>query len=128
VENPEILAVDDEVALLGLVKTYLGRSGFQVVACSSAPEALALLEASPHRFAAAIFDVHIPGMEPRAMLEQARRLAPALPLLLFSGAPFDPRTVPALNQGPMAFLQKPFLPSKLLEAIQKLTSGSAPVA
>jgi DNA-binding NtrC family response regulator len=128
VEYPEILAIDDEVALLRLVEAYLSRSGLRVVACESAPEGLALLAASPRRFAAAVLDLHVPGIEPRTMLEQVRTLAPDLPLLLFSGYPFDLRTVPALSQGPVIFLQKPFLPRKLLEAIYKLTGEPAPVA
>jgi two-component system cell cycle sensor histidine kinase/response regulator CckA len=109
-----LLLVDDEGALLELLKKYLERLGFEVDACITPEAALALFEADPKRYALVLTDLTLPGMNGEDMLERMRSLNPKLRAILASGYPYHPRSAQ------VDFLQKPFLPRMLAEAIDKI--------
>ena len=109
-----ILLVDDEPALLDLLKKYLERLGYQVTACLSAEEALVQFEAEPDRHALVITDLTLKGMSGEEMIDRMRGIRPALKAILSSGYPHVPRSKKTV------FLQKPFLPKALAEAIARL--------
>ncbi|MEZ5400691.1 MAG: response regulator [Bryobacteraceae bacterium] len=106
-----ILLVEDEPALQSLLARYLARLGYEVTSCATRAEA------TPHAgepFRAAIIDLSLPdgpGEELAARLQDSR---PELRVLLTSG-------YPAKTSGAnTAFLQKPFLPAALAEALTAL--------
>lgn len=111
---PGLLLVDDEAALVGLLKKYLERLGYQVDACVHPDAALALLETHPARYQVLITDLTLPGMSGEELVERAREKAPHLRSIIASGYPYQPRT-PGV-----AFLQKPFLPKTLAEAVERI--------
>lgn len=112
--TPGLLLVDDEAALVELLKKYLERLGYQVDACVHPEAALALLEAQPSRYQLLITDLTLPSMNGEELLERAREKAPHLRSIIASGYPYQPRT-PGV-----AFLQKPFLPKMLAEAVESI--------
>jgi two-component system cell cycle sensor histidine kinase/response regulator CckA len=114
VDNKPILLVDDEPALLDLLKKYLERLGYQVEPCLSAEEALIQFEADPSRYALVMTDLTLKGMNGEDMIEQMRANRPSLKAILASGYPHVPRSRKT------TFLQKPFLPKALAEAIADL--------
>jgi CheY-like chemotaxis protein len=109
-----LLLVDDEPALLELLKTYLERLGYQVDARSDAKESIALFESDPHRFALVLTDLTLPGLNGEEMVTQMRALNPKLLAIVSSGYPYEPRTKE------IVFLQKPYVPKMLAETIEKL--------
>jgi len=111
---PYLLLVDDEEALAGLLKRYLERLGYQVDACLNPQDALDFLDANPQRYELLITDMTLPVMNGEELLEKARARAPGLRAIIASGYPYDPRA-----EG-VAFLQKPFLPKMLAEAIERM--------
>ena len=108
-----LLIVDDESNLLDLLRRYLGRLGYEVETCGDAEEALARFEAEPDRFALAITDLSLPGLSGEELIERMRQLRPGLPAIVTSGYPYQPRAAG------IGFLQKPFLPQMLVEAVEK---------
>jgi CheY-like chemotaxis protein len=113
-----ILAVDDETALLDLMAAYLARLGYETQCCSSASVALALLNEHPLRYALLIADVRMPDMAGPELALRARALNPAVSVLLTSGSsPGQIPLPPGLSRG-TRFLQKPFSPSQLAEAVE----------
>jgi two-component system, cell cycle sensor histidine kinase and response regulator CckA len=110
----QLLLVDDEPALLDLLKQYLGRLGYLVDACLSAEEALARFDEDPERYALVFSDLTLPGINGDEMLQQMRARRPALRAILSSGYPHESRLKD------IVFLQKPYVPRMLAEAIEKL--------
>ena len=108
-----LLIVDDEETLLNLLRRYLERQGFQVETCATAETALQLVSKEPGGFALVITDLTLKGMNGAELIEQIRRLQPGLPGLITSGYPH----VPAAKG--VGFLQKPFLPRMLLDAVEQ---------
>lgn len=120
-----ILIVDDESGLLLLLRRYLERLGYDVDAADTAEEALALFESNPDRHACVLTDLTLPGMGGEELVERLRAIRPGLPALISSGYPYDPRSAAT------GFLQKPYLPAMLAEAIERIlrpsrASGSSP--
>ena len=115
-----ILAVDDETALLGLMAAYLTRLGYEAECCSSARDALARFGEHPFSYALLITDVRMPDMAGPELALRARALNPAVSVLLTSGySPERTQLPPALSRG-TRFLQKPFSPAQLAEAVESL--------
>jgi DNA-binding NtrC family response regulator len=113
-----LLIIDDEPKLLDLVRRYLGRLGYEVETCSGAEEALALFQAAPDQFSLAITDLSLPTLNGEELIERMRQLRPGLPAIITSGYPYQPRAG-------IGFLQKPFLPQMLAEAVESALKGPA---
>ncbi len=113
-----LLIVDDEPKLLDLLGRYLGRLGYEVETCGDAPDALALFQAEPDRFSMVITDLSLPAFDGEELIERMRQIRAGLPAIITSGYPYQPR-----GSG-IGFLQKPFLPQMLVEAIEKVLEGS----
>lgn len=112
-----LLIVDDEPKLLDLLRRYLGRLGYEVETLVDAQEALALFQADPDRFSMAITDLSLPALNGEELIEQLRQIRPGLPAVITSGYPYQPRAAG------VGFLQKPFLPQMLVEAVEKALKG-----
>jgi DNA-binding NtrC family response regulator len=114
-----LLIVDDEPNLLDLLRRYLSRLGYEVETCGDAQDALALFQAAPDRFSMAITDLTLPSFNGEELIERMRQLRPGLPAIITSGYPYQPRAAGVV------FLQKPFLPQMLVEAVEKTLKGSS---
>jgi DNA-binding NtrC family response regulator len=113
-----LLLVDDEAALVDLLKKYLERFGFQVRAHTDPHAAMRCLEAEPQRFSLVVTDLTLPGMSGEEMVERMRVLRPGLPAIIASGYAYQPRS-PGVE-----FLQKPFLPKMLADAIRRILQAA----
>jgi DNA-binding NtrC family response regulator len=113
-----LLIVDDELALLGLLKRYLERLGYQVDLAGTAEEALAIFTAAPRSYACVLTDLTMPGMNGEELVERMRELTPKLPAIISSGYPYQPKSART------GFLQKPYLPQMLVEAVEKILGKS----
>ena len=108
-----LLIVDDETGLLDLLRRYLERLAYEIETCTSSAEALARVQADPLRFDLVIADLNFSGMGGEEMLERMRHYNPRLRALICSGFPYEP------GQPNTGFLQKPFLPRVLAEAVER---------
>jgi DNA-binding NtrC family response regulator len=109
-----LLLVDDEAALLDLLKKYLERLGYEVDACTGAEAALALFDTDPQRYALVLTDLTLPRITGEEMLDRMRARNPQLRAVVSSGYPYVPRSAQ------VDFLQKPFLPKMLAATIEKM--------
>ena len=112
-----LLIVDDEPNLLDLLRRYLGRLGYEADTCGDARAALERFQAEPDRYAMVITDLSLPSLNGEELIEQMRQLRPGLPAIITSGYPYAPR-----GAG-IRFLQKPFLPQMLVEAVENALKG-----
>ena len=115
-----ILLVEDEPQLLELLQKYVTRLGFEVDAYPRALEALQSYEADVHRYQLVIADLGIPDMPGDTLLTRMLGLNPSQLILICSGSPFNVSLLPEAMQAQVRFLQKPFVPKMLAEAIEEL--------
>ncbi len=116
----KILVVEDEPPLLQLIEKYLQRLGFEVETHLNSLEALRSFEAAPDQYGLVIADLGMPDMRGDALLTRMLEIRPGLRVLVCSGSPFFIENLPASLQRQVAFLQKPFMPKMLAEAVQQL--------
>jgi CheY-like chemotaxis protein len=107
--TPRILVLDDDPAVLSLLRTYFGGLGWYVEVCGE-PGAALRLAGSDVPFDAVISDLHFTparngeGLE---IVEQARRQRPHAAVLLFTAAAEGPLPQVALEKGADQVIFKP---------------------
>jgi len=120
-----ILAVDDEVDSLELVKVLLEEEGAIVQAVTSATEALRLLTQS--QFDVLISDIGMPELDGYAFIRQVRALAPQhnrdIPAIALTAYAGDANQQQILAAGFQAHLAKPIEPQHILDAIVTLIAS-----
>jgi nitrogen-specific signal transduction histidine kinase/ActR/RegA family two-component response regulator len=116
-----VLVVDDEDSIRLVTARALEHHGFVVETAGDGLEALEKFRANPFGFAALITDLMMPQMGGRELVEQVRRLAPNLPVLVSSGlaeTETDQADSPAHPpQVPHTLLRKPYTEDELLRAL-----------
>jgi DNA-binding NtrC family response regulator len=120
----KILLVEDEPPLLHLLEKYLGRLGFVVEGHSTSLDALRSFEAAPDSWELIVADLGMPDLPGDTLLTKMLEMRPNLRILICSGSPFFIEKLPAALQQQVVFLQKPFLPKMLADAVQRLLAPS----
>jgi DNA-binding NtrC family response regulator len=115
-----ILVVEDLPPLLQLIEKHLERLGYEVETHLTSTEALRSFEAAPDRFSLVIADLGMPDMPGDTLLTEMLKIRPKLRVLVCSGSPFFIENLPGALQRQVAFLQKPFMPKMLADAVQQL--------
>jgi two-component system, cell cycle sensor histidine kinase and response regulator CckA len=112
-----ILVVDDEAIARRFVERALTEAGFEVMLANDGEEALELLRSTSRKVALVITDLVMPGMGGHAFAIEVSAL-PSPPPVLYMSAYESP-------QGELAkrFLQKPFSPEALVDAVGGLLPG-----
>jgi DNA-binding NtrC family response regulator len=127
-EQLRVLLVDDEEVLRDLGQAMLTRLGYDVVACSTSPDALATFAAAPERFALVMTDYTMPALTGPQFAAACQHLRPALPVLLVTGWLEVPAAGHELAPGPMAVLHKPFSLQELDRTVRHLLGARQPEA
>ncbi|WP_339489089.1 sigma-54-dependent transcriptional regulator [Pseudomonas sp. EL_65y_Pfl2_R95] len=115
--SSQVLVVDDEVAIREAVQQWLELSGFSVQTCSSAAQALAVVDRDFP--GVVISDVRMPGTDGLQLLEKLIELDRDLPVIMVTGHGDVPMAVQALHQGAYDFIEKPFTPERLLDSVRR---------
>jgi two-component system cell cycle sensor histidine kinase/response regulator CckA len=118
-----LLLVDDEPALLKLMKVYLTRRGYSVDAVASTEEAWARVEADPSGYAVAILDGSMSGMPSTELAVRMMDASPALRVIATSGYPADLSGIHEATPERSVFLPKPFTPEMLASLVEKMLAA-----
>src|SRR5437899_4490554 len=92
-----ILVVDDEPLIRETLTEYLSQEGFEVTACASGEQALAL--AAARRFDVALCDVQLPGMDGIELLDRLLKISPQTFVLLITAYATVENAVMAFRRG-----------------------------
>jgi DNA-binding response OmpR family regulator len=106
-----VLIVDDDELLRNLLVTVLERANFKVLSADSGPNAIALSKRTEGTIDLLLTDWDMPEMSGIALGQALKAVRPNLHVMQMSGGAHD--TLLVLNYG-WAFLQKPFVASKLV--------------
>ncbi|HET8528555.1 MAG TPA: ATP-binding protein [Gaiellaceae bacterium] len=118
-----VLLVEDEEIVRLVTTEMLARSGYDVVAAASAEDALVLL-AQGERPDVLVSDVIMTGLDGPSLVDRARAILPALPVLFVSGYPAESLR----DRTEETILTKPFTPAELAEGIEQVRRATAVAA
>ena len=121
---PSVLIVDDDAALLRFVTRYVHRLGYRVTACASAEEAWKLFHGEPVAFGLLMIDVSAHQHAGQDLVPRMLKLNPRLRVLFWSGYLFDVESLP-VTPPKAEFIHKPFTPSTLRKAVERLLTLEA---
>ncbi|QOH56840.1 response regulator transcription factor [Rhodococcus rhodochrous] len=111
-----VYVVDDDPALCDSVDWILESIGIRPVICHSADVFLDVYDGTHP--ACIVLDVRMPGMSGTRLHERINEFAPHV-VIIFVSAHGDIRmSVSTLQKGAMDFLEKPYDPQRLLDAVQ----------
>ncbi|WP_035856062.1 response regulator transcription factor [Dechloromonas agitata] len=120
-----ILLVDDDVELAGMLRDYLVRDGFEVLAVPDGESGVA--EALSGRFALVVLDVMMPGI---GGIEALRRIraASTVPVLMLTARGDDLDRIVGLELGADDYVPKPCLPRELAARLRAILRRSQQAA
>lgn len=116
-EQPLILAVDDDPAILALVQDILSTAGYSVNTAASGREALARLEVHPYDLV--LTDLVMPEMGGMELVQYLRLNHPDTLIIVFTGFASYQDVVAAVKLGAFDYLTKPLQPEILCHAIER---------
>ncbi|WP_075793022.1 winged helix-turn-helix domain-containing protein [Massilia putida] len=117
----QVLMIEDDDRLAGMVATYLAPHGFEVRHAASAQAGIATLEQDGEAIALVLLDLMLPDADGLDVCRRIRTLAAplrAVPIVMLTakGDPFD--RVVGLEIGADDYLPKPFEPRELLARLR----------
>ncbi|HVH67919.1 MAG TPA: sigma-54 dependent transcriptional regulator [Gemmatimonadales bacterium] len=115
--SPRVLLADDEGNIRKMVGALLESEGFETAEAANGTATLAAVERDPPD--AVLLDLMMPGgPDGLATLEQLKRLAPDLPVVMMSGKATLADAVRATKLGAFQFLEKPLTPEGVLTTLR----------
>ena len=120
-----LLYLDDEEALVFLVKRLLERHGWKVSAHINQRDALDALQADPAGFDLLVTDYNMPGMSGLDVLREARQIRADLPVALASGFIDDELRTQALSAGVRELIFKASALEDFCATIETLAAQTA---
>ena len=121
-----VLLVDDDEGVLSIGSQMLQKSGFAVITATDGKQAVTKFRAQAASISAIVLDLTMPQMGGDEALEQIRLIRPDARVLLVSGFS-EPEPGPRwTTEGRCAFLQKPFKPADLIDALRQLLAEVEP--
>jgi len=116
--RPTILVIDDESAILNIVKTALEREGYTVHTASSADEGIKLYEEHWRNIELVLLDFWMPGMTGDHVLEYLQGLDPGVRVVLLTGNKYSFER--QLHQSSVrGCLEKPFELAELSQRVHQ---------
>jgi CheY-like chemotaxis protein len=97
-------------------RAVFSRFGYQVLESGDGEEALALIENGSEAVDLVVLDRSMPGLSGEDVLERIRAVAPDLPVVLYSGQPFEAD----VTTHAAAELIKPINVDELLRTVRQL--------
>jgi two-component system phosphate regulon response regulator PhoB len=127
-QHPNILVVEDEAALVTLLRYNLEKEGFAVTEAHDGEEALLHLRESPPD--AVLLDWMLPRVSGLEVCRQIRRV-PAwrdLPVVILTARGEEGDRVRGLDSGADDYIVKPFSPSELIARLRAVIRRARPAA
>ncbi|WP_027283979.1 response regulator [Rubritepida flocculans] len=122
----DILVVDDDARLRGLLQRFLSEQGHRVAVAADAPSARAALAAMA--FDLMVVDVMMPGESGLELVESLRRAGDETPVLMLTARGDPDDRVAGFEHGADDYLAKPFDPRELALRIRTILRRAQPAA
>jgi DNA-binding response OmpR family regulator len=113
-----ILLVEDEEIVREPARRMLVKHGYEVVAASSAEEALAILQDDPRIVHLLLTDVVMPGQSGKELAQEVTRQRPDVRVLYMSGYSQDVIVHQGVLEAGVHLIEKPFSSDALLARVR----------
>lgn len=113
----KILAVDDEVKILEIVKAYLEHEGYEVITATDGKGAISRL--SEEVFSLAVLDLMLPDMTGEEICRLIRKKSD-MPIIMLTAKVDESSIINGLNIGSDDYVTKPFSPKQLVARVNAL--------
>jgi two-component system response regulator HydG len=117
-QGTRVLVVDDEREMAEMLADGLVDRGYQAAAVASGEEALARLRDEP--FDALVTDLRMPQVDGLALLAEARRHSPDLPVIVMTAYGAIDSAIESIRRGASHYLTKPFKLDELALFLDRL--------
>jgi CheY-like chemotaxis protein len=114
-----VLVVDDEERIRTLIAAILEREGMSTVQAADGHDAVKIFGSQGERIRLVLVDYTMPGLTGVDVFTRIRDMDGEVPIILMSGYGERAMVSRIESQGLTAFLQKPFDPERLLEAVHR---------
>ena len=118
-----ILLVEDEPAILGMIRAILQGLGYAVLPANSPGEALALVEQFAGDIHLLLTDVIMPEMNGHTLAEQILTSRPTMKCLFMSGYPANVIAYQGVLDDGICFIHKPFAKKELAAKIRQVLAA-----
>jgi PAS domain S-box-containing protein len=115
-----VLLVEDEASVRDVAREILAGKGYAVLEARDVDDALRIAGAETRRIDLLLTDVVMPAMSGRTLAERVQRIHPEARVLYMSGYTDETMARHRTVDPDMAFLQKPFTPPGLLQAVRAI--------
>jgi DNA-binding response OmpR family regulator len=122
-EDATVLVVDDDHKLIQLVRMYLEREGFAVLAAYDGPQALEMFQR--HRPGFIILDLMLPKIDGVSLCRQIRK-ASNVPILMLTAKVEEVDKLVGLSVGADDYVTKPFSPRELVARVRAILRRAVP--
>ena len=102
----QVLVVDDDASILGVVSEVLEDDGYAVTTASSGEQALELLK--ENQYWLVMSDIRLPGINGVEVLENVRRHSPRTNVIMITSHASLDTSIDAIKHGAYDYLLKPF--------------------
>jgi two-component system alkaline phosphatase synthesis response regulator PhoP len=113
--NKRVLVVDDDVKTVELVKLYLNRDGYRVLAAYDGVEALRLAQESHPDLI--VLDLMLPGLDGLEVCRTLRKESD-VPIIMLTAKTTDQDKLTGLELGADDYISKPFSPQELAARVR----------
>ena len=124
-DETTVLVVDDDHKLISLVRMYLEREGFPVLAAYDGPQALEMFDR--HKPGFVILDLMLPKIDGVTLCRRMRETS-GVPILMLTAKVEEVDKLVGLSVGADDYLTKPFSPRELVARVRAILRRSAPAA
>ncbi len=121
--NETILLVEDEPLLLDLMKLVLEEKGYRVATAVDGLQALEVYHKNVDTIDLVLSDMGLPRLGGWETFQRMRDINPNLKVILASGFVHPELKAEMISQGAKDFIQKPYVPSKILQRIREVLDG-----
>ena len=117
-----VLLVDDELPVRTFIAKILQREGFEILEAGDGLDALAVLQQMSGDVDVLVTDIKMPRMTGIELVEKVKAEFPGVPVVYISGEHLQEQLHNPSRR--VVFLQKPFRPQAMLDAIRAVTADS----
>ena len=121
-----ILVVDDEKAIVNMVRQHLERQGYSVTTRHSSLQALKTFQAAPDAFDLVITDMTMPGLTGVQLAGELFKVRPDLPVILCTGHSDTVSEDSIWKHGLAKYLKKPIHREELALSVRQVLDVSRP--
>ena len=125
-QDKTVLVVDDQDAIVHLVRTILYMEGYTVIFGCNGRDALHVIENHPNPIHLLLTDIHLgEDLNGCDLAESMRALRPGARVIYMSAFSSDERVAREAQAGLAGFISKPFSPTEMLARVEEALSDYA---